>query len=642
MSLSSRTNRWGGDDPGDGGDPDGGGAGDDGGSAGDGGGTGGPGDGGGAGDGGDAGGADGPGDAGGSGDSGDPGSGDSGGSGGPTEPDWWDSDPDFGEVGGIDSVGPDGWTALSPSADSRLIFVSSSLGNDANSGASESQAVRTLARAYELLRHEYPDWILMRRGDVWVNEDFASSLPGGLWSKSGRSGEEPMVVTAYGPLSSERPKVLTGRGHGVRAFDRSGNAIGSHLAFVGLHFEPHLRSVTDHPIGFWWMTEGSENLLIEDCYFSGYETNIILFGPDGVDFEDAIGNVRIRRSVLVDAWNAGGHSQGLFAGWVDGLLIEECLLDRNGYNDSIPGAEPTVFNRNMYLAHSRGVVTRGNIDARGASGGIQQRTGGLSEMNLSLMNPLGITFGHPENRPELVATGAIRYNVVLDSNDIGGMPRGIGISAGGLSSGVVIEQNVVTLNRSGTGVVRGIMVGSPDSRFPSGGHVVRDNVVHSWFEGDFGGDWGSRGTAFKVEEFTSDIVVSNNSFQQPSSGYIMMVPTNGTLDPTWSFGQNLYYTTNESSRQVAAGPALIGFQDWQSLSGDGGSVFGTAAFPSPDRNLVSYMSSIGDAASREVFLDLARGQRRGAWRDDLMAYPVIDYIRDGFGLSDVPRPAYAE
>src|SRR5690606_6278561 len=35
-------------------------------------------------------------------------------------------------------VGPDGWTVLAPSQDSRIIYVSSSGGNDANSGLSPS------------------------------------------------------------------------------------------------------------------------------------------------------------------------------------------------------------------------------------------------------------------------------------------------------------------------------------------------------------------------------------------------------------------------------------------------------------------------------------------------------------------------
>src|ERR1043165_3600243 len=52
-----------------------------------------------------------------------------------------------------------GWTALSPGASSRVIYVSSSSGVDTNSGLSTTAPVRTLSKAYSLLRDGSPDWV---------------------------------------------------------------------------------------------------------------------------------------------------------------------------------------------------------------------------------------------------------------------------------------------------------------------------------------------------------------------------------------------------------------------------------------------------------------------------------------------------
>jgi hypothetical protein len=76
--------------------------------------------------------------------------------------------------------------------DSRLIYVSSTAGDDTNDGLSPATPKRTLAGGVDQLRDGYPDWLFLRRGDTWA-EGFAP------FEFSGRSDDEPIVVTAYGP-----------------------------------------------------------------------------------------------------------------------------------------------------------------------------------------------------------------------------------------------------------------------------------------------------------------------------------------------------------------------------------------------------------------------------------------------------------
>jgi hypothetical protein len=57
--------------------------------------------------------------------------------------------------------GAEGWTILTPSPDSRVVYISTSMGNDANSGMTEASPKRTIAAGYQLLRDGYPVWLLL-------------------------------------------------------------------------------------------------------------------------------------------------------------------------------------------------------------------------------------------------------------------------------------------------------------------------------------------------------------------------------------------------------------------------------------------------------------------------------------------------
>src|SRR5689334_1408982 len=102
------------------------------------------------------------------------------------------------------SVGLDdnGWTTVTPSDDTRQVYVSSSEGDDANNGLSPQSPVETITAGIKLLRDGMPDWLLLKRGDSWSGEGLGS------WSKSGRSAEEPMLISAYD--TGPRPLLMTG------------------------------------------------------------------------------------------------------------------------------------------------------------------------------------------------------------------------------------------------------------------------------------------------------------------------------------------------------------------------------------------------------------------------------------------------
>jgi hypothetical protein len=102
----------------------------------------------------------------------------------------------------------DGWTVIAPCADTITVHVSSSTGDDGNDGLSPAKAKRSIAAGVGLLRDRHPDHLLLKRGDTWKE-----GL--GHWKKSGRSAEEPMLVSTYGS-AAERPRLLTGAEGAIR------------------------------------------------------------------------------------------------------------------------------------------------------------------------------------------------------------------------------------------------------------------------------------------------------------------------------------------------------------------------------------------------------------------------------------------
>lgn len=116
-----------------------------------------------------------------------------------------------------------GWTVMEPSPDSKIYFVSSSEGSDNNDGLSASTSLKTIAAAYARARADHPDWILLKRGDVFYEN---------ITPQTGRSKSEPFVYASYGP-SIERPMLKTGFTQGI-AYPPGGTF--RHLAIIGLKF----------------------------------------------------------------------------------------------------------------------------------------------------------------------------------------------------------------------------------------------------------------------------------------------------------------------------------------------------------------------------------------------------------------------
>jgi hypothetical protein len=503
------------------------------------------------------------------------------------------------------TIGVDGWAELRAAEGTRTVYVSSSEGNDRHDGLSPETARRSIQAGYALLRDGEPDWLLLKSGDVWEEGEL-------WWKKSGRSASERMVVGSYG--EGPRPRWLTGTKSGITGNPNRRDAFISNLVFRDLHFVQHKNDGVQGGSGI-ALLNGWRDVLIENCKVEGYRVNLCFQAYlDGVRQS----RIAVRRCVIVDALATNkAHAQGIFADGVDGLLIEENVLDRNGWGPETPTAN--MFRHNIYIQSlvgddkgCTGVVTRGNISARAAATGFMQRPGGVVEENLLLQNPIGVQFGYSGGPP---VGGMVRGNVVIDGRDIGpGEPRAFGVWLTNVE-GVTVESNIVAHQRSGTHNAVGINVDGTHRDM-----VVRGNIVYDWAEVQGGGaalTW--HGTPLGAVE------VSDNHFQQVSGGGL--VGHYAEAGDFFAYRGNKYYGVRSGRDEFWSQTT---YRKWLSRLKETGSMFAPVSYADAGRTIERYMESLGREGGMDAFLEEARAQSRGNWREAYTAGAVIRYVRTGF------------
>ncbi len=312
----------------------------------------------------------------------------------------------------------DGWSQISRSSDSRAIYCSSS-GSDGNNGFSTESPVKSLDKAFSLVRNGYPDHVYLKRGDTWTNQTFR-----GLSSKSGRSSSQRIIVAYYG--SGDRPLIKTNNNFILSV--TSGTV--QNLAIIGIEFYNYTVNPNDPNYvnpgrdkvknGFHLQQSRVFNFLLEDCKISYFRYLINIFNRDHGS-GDAFINIDIRRNILVNAYNPGStydivKSQGIFISHTKDLLIEENFMDRNGWYQGRSDSQPNQYNHNIYLSSDNAgpCIVRGNIISQGAAHGLQLRSGGTAENNAFIGNAIGMNIGYTAKPTYYSGSTVVRDNVVTD------------------------------------------------------------------------------------------------------------------------------------------------------------------------------------------------------------------------------------
>jgi len=315
--------------------------------------------------------------------------------------------------GGSSGSSSSGFTVIKPSADSKLIYVSSSTGKDTNNCLSEAAPCKTITAGLEKMRNGYPDHLYLKRGDVWRGERFVNL-------HSGRSAKEPAVITYYG-TSGARPK-LENSSAALHVF--KGKM--SNFSFIGLDFssytrDPAHKEFTGGGGADITLLGGNENLLFEDNKFS-YTEVIIQQWDSGKPT-----NITFRRNIWTGAYvnqssyNRDKRPSNIYADGVIGLIIEENVIDQGGWNPKTKGAGANMFNHNIYIQAStegKSLRLRNNIITRGSSHGAQLRSGGIAENNFFARNALGLLIGYDKTP---LVTGVVAHainNVVSEGHSM--------------------------------------------------------------------------------------------------------------------------------------------------------------------------------------------------------------------------------
>ncbi|MFT6709508.1 MAG: hypothetical protein ACJATF_004375, partial [Flavobacteriales bacterium] len=554
---------------------------------------------------------------------------------------------------------PEGWTVFTPSSDSRIVYVSSSgndetaqyyltsdfvIGSDPFNPIGPINPYQTIAAAVLQMRESYPDWTLINRGDTLYE-----SLSNNLQRQSGRNATEVKLFSAYG--TGERPLLKTGINPGFRlsyttsflAFTTDNIAI-SHIDFYAHTRDPNSPEFTTTSggaqggsSGFSIIKSGS-NILIEGCKFSYYVNNSVQVSPGATN---RLVNFKLRRNAISNNYrnlSGSAHCQGIYTGpEVDSMLIEENVFWHNGWSEDPvisstgTGAPATVFNRNAYL--NRGaddLIVRGNIFAESASEGVQQRSGGLSEDNLCLKNSSGILFGQWQALwPSEAVGGTVRNNVCLDAQDIAGSPRGGGIKFEQVD-GVLMYNNIIAHQKSGTGNIRGINLAANFLNV-----TIENNIVYNWSRPSWPDINDTRATALNIETVVNpaNLTIRNNEFQQPGLGFV--ASSDGASPPGVSLLNNTYYSTSPnpptlwSNGWFQIGSSVTSPQ-WVAEMSDPTSLLEQVNYSDPSRTIETYMTSQAATPTLTAFMQEAIEQRKDYWRNEYTSYTVNCYIREGF------------
>jgi hypothetical protein len=521
------------------------------------------------------------------------------------------------------AVGLDGngFTTVTPSSDTKTIFVSTSDGSDSNTGLSADAPVKSLAKGVSLLRSGSPDWMLLKKGDVW-NEAFPS------WTKSGRSASEPMLVSSYGS-GTQRPDIKAGTKNGFASITAFHD-----VAVLGLHLEANTRNPdsadytgTDGGYGI-QIISPVNGFLVEDNQVDHFKYNLSLQG-----FSGYAKNISVRRNSITDSYDPGAKSQGLYASMTDGLTIDGNVFDHNGWNEKIASAKPNEFSHNIYLwENNTNSVVRNNIIANASSHGLQARGGGIIENNLFLRNPIGALLGNGSTVTAGGVSGRVTGNVFIDDRDINGAARGWAIEVGNLKAGgnTIVSDNIIASDTQNKYPAIKLETDTGATNASQGVGIndltITRNIVYKWYQGlNIASGFNVGGSGMTA---LNDLTVSDNDFQMTTSQKI--INHNPAIKVSEeAFSDNRYYDSQSSSGWFAIQNATTSLASWQSK------VESTAQsqkmdYPDPSRTAATYNASLGGAASLTGFLSEARKQGKATWRSAYATAAAISYIRAGF------------
>lgn len=552
------------------------------------------------------------------------------------------------EISGWDETG---WSIVVPSEDSRLIYVSSSVGDDETAefyaprdisdlqNPGQIKPFKTIHAAIDQTRKGFPDWILLRRGDQWEVAARAEL-------KAGRSIDERSVFTSYGQ-SPDRPVISRSDGREMLRIWSNRN----YVAVLGISFYAEERDPQSASFAGWgnvgdvdgiliYGPEGIKmgSILIEDNHFNYLSKGVSIDGKaEHVD-------IVIRRNIITNSYSESGHAQGMGATTASALL-EENIFDHNGWlvQQRVEGGkeeaegQATIYNHNTYFRRAVDTVFRNNIFLRPSSihnkwtanptvKGVDEigSSNLLMENNLYVGGEIGISAGGNDDYDTGHRWSNIRIidNVMLAIGRDRPTNRNLAwyIDAIDWDGGDICGNYLLKNDNPLVQNINGIKVNGHSRDV-----TVSKNILYDLYMSQ---PSNNNGALRMNDEPKSNILIKDNSIQLAGSE---MRPVISENLPSTRFENNTYYTDADNDQWFRVNGGNYSFDEWESLSGDFESLNERQSYIEPERTFETYLDSIGFGSSIDAFVRSAMDQPTRTWSENFSAERINAYIREGYG-----------
>lgn len=529
-----------------------------------------------------------------------------------------------------------------PGSNSQVIYVSI-LGNDNNDGLSPNSPVKYLSKAVELTKRNSPDWIVLKRGEIFNDSFGVIAYRNGEDALGGNHVEHPMVITSYGE-STERPI--------INSEDKSGIDLRGpfkNITISSLEFQRHPGNG-----GYGIRTlYGGTHFVIHNNYINGFGVAINIQGQ--ADKNQWFKNALIKDNILVNSASSGkGHSQGIFAKdyqrlSIMGNVIDTCgwYKDRNGI--SLDSRTATLFNHCIYLQSGSDRATiKENIITRASSHGLQARSGAFVERNIFARNPIQMFLSSKgqngvSNKQAMIA----RNNIVLEGNDINDQfPRGTGIQHNNAYNSYY-ENNIIAhllsklkYNKNALDIicrtddVHTSITDECKSNF-------RHNFIYNWSNG-----LGSK--LLHTRDYNNSLVINHalqrNTFIAVDQNTKFVDMTKETLDNRYNFLGNAYISNYVGEQKMFSlpGQPQVDLKTWKANIEPRATGKSYVYFVDPCRTLATYYDDLilGDHENNcqimhddnlfENVMDLAKQKNTMIKDSGIKVDSFIDYVKQGF------------
>lgn len=521
-------------------------------------------------------------------------------------------------------------------------------------------------------------WIMLKRGTVFPESiELKSNIFGGF-VLCGAAEDKRVVVDAYGPVADPRPKFLKSTGIVCNILGDTNSR--DNLFFRSIHFHSAYRDpdssyysystspgALDTCVAFSTYYSG-ENWHFEDILFECQSGAVQIQGEPGVTE-----SVTFHRCNCKKIYRIGGDSSGFYTYNLRNAVFSQCVHHMVGQLRSDDRAEGHFRNQGYYISGMlNDFIHFKECMSNQISHAAFQLRGG-EEMKatkcVAMRSAFGITLGHkqsnynyffadtytPSQTPRYFS-GEISDCLIMKPSDFfrpsGSLDNKRGTALGcGRFHTALIKNNIMAqpYNSTGNNFAMQFVEVYETWNGTLGNIDIEDNIVYNWSAttpssytislGDATQPKLINGSPQTVDDPpTSNIVFRRNKFIEPNmtSGYLIHIASSSIGDPDFIV-QNTFYRPDGINAQNIYGGTTLGALTFNSYKNtyEPNVFFQDQSFIDPNRDDLTYMTSLGLESTDTSFWDRAIENRRGNWDARFTAVPLLNHVRSGFGMSSL-------